>query len=171
MNDMIIFKIKDRKYGMRKMPPIRGAAFGLRVSSAISKMLASKNAMDALTDIQKRFKGLVSPEEGKKEDAVTEVTAEQAVTFGQTIVQLLSEMDPDAVTDIFREAFSYEVYYETLKLSDDVQFDEHFSQYPGDLYPVAIWATYNHVKDFFTGLGDGIKAFMPNSGTSLNAHQ
>lgn len=171
MNDMIILKIKDRKYGMRKMPPIKGAAFGIRVSSALSRMLAGKGAMNALTDLQKRFNALARPEEDKNETQQTEITTSEAMTFGQAIIQLLAEADPNTITDIFREAFSYEVYCDTVKLSDDVQFDEHFGKYPGDLYPVAVWATYNHVKDFFTGIGDGIKAFIPNSWSSQNDHR
>jgi len=166
MADMIILKIKDRKYGMRKMPPIKGAAFGIKVSSALSKMLATPGATNALVDLQKRFRSMTDSE---KDVQNAEISGEQATTLGQVIIQLLAQIDPDTVNAIFREAFSWEVYCENRRLSDDVQFEEHFSQYPGDLYPVAIWATYNHVKDFFTGLGDGMKAFMPNSESNQNA--
>lgn len=165
MSDMIILKIKDRKYGMRKMPPIRGAAFGIKVANVLSKMLAAKDSLDALVDVQKRYNAMAKPEDGVK-DVAANLSNGEALTFGQTIIHLLSQVDPDTVTNIFREAFSYEVYYENVKLSDDVQFDLHFSKFPGDLYVVAVWATYNHVKDFFTGLGDGIQAFMTNSETN-----
>lgn len=167
MNGMITLKIKDRKYGMRKMPPIKGAAFGIRVSSALSKMLASPNAMNALLDIQNRFKTMSKPEDNGK----AEISTQDAMTFGQTIVTLLAQVDPNVITDIFREAFSYEVYCGEVKLSDDTQFDMHFEKFPGDLYPIAVWATYNHVKDFFTGLGDGIKAFMPSSENNQDGRQ
>lgn len=168
MSDMIVLKIKDRKYGMRKMPPIKGAAFGIRVSSALSKMLAAPGAAEALVDLQKRFKTMARLEDGQSDVQNQEIDTEQATTLGQIIIRLLAQIDADVVNTIFREAFSWEVYYETIRLSDDVQFEEHFAKYPGDLYPVAVWATYNHVKDFFTGLGDGIKAFMTSSENNHN---
>jgi len=165
--NMLILKIQDRKYGMRKMPPIKGSAFGIRVSSVLSKILSSPNAKTALLDIQSRFHGLSKAEDTNN----AAVSTKDALTFGQTILMLLSDIDPNAVIDIIREAFSYEVYCDNKKLSDDVVFDEHFEQYPGDLYVVGIWAAYNHVKDFFTGLGDGIKAFMPSSGNNQSSLQ
>lgn len=170
MSDMIVLKIKDRKYGMRKMPPIRGAAFGIRVANVLSKMLAAKDSLDTLAGIQRRFNMAGKSKESMK-DISASISADEAMTFGQTIIQLISQADPNTITEIFREAFSWEVYFENIKLNDDVQFDLHFSKFPGDLYPVAVWATYNHVKDFFTGLGDGIQAFMTSSETNQNVRQ
>lgn len=158
--DMITLTIKDRRYGMRKMPPIKGAAFGARVANLVSKVLSDDNALPALESIQKRFLG-----KNTKENAKDEVLdGNDAMTFGQMIIRLLASIDPETINSIFREAFSWEVYYGSKRLSDDTIFEEHFSEFPGDLYIVAIWATFNHVKDFFTGLGDGLQALMASSG-------
>ena len=157
--DMITLSIKDRKYGMRKMPPIKGAAFGARVANLVSNVLSQDGALEALQSLQSRFLGNNAKEQGENK----EIDASQAMTVGQVIIKLLAGVDPEALNAIFKEAFSWEVYCGSKKLSDPTIFDEHFSDFPGDLYVVAVWATYNHVKDFFTGLGDGLHAFMGSS--------
>ena len=163
--DMITLTIKDRKYGMRKMPPIKGATFGVRVANLVSKVLSQEGALGALQALQARYLGNNAQEEGKDK----EIDSTQALTMGQVIIKLLAGVDPDALDAIFKEAFSWEVYCGSKRLSDNVTFEEHFSEFPGDLYVVAAWATYNHVKDFFTGLGDGLQAFMGSS--ELKAHK
>lgn len=157
--DMLTLKIKDRTYGMRKMPPIKGAAFGIKVANLVSKVLSAEGSLPVLESIQKRFTSSNVAEDVKNQ----ELDNKQAATLGQLLISLIANVDPKVVDDIFREAFSWEVYYGSQKLSSEPVFEDHFSQFPGDLYIVAIWATYNHVKDFFTGLGDGLQAFMTNS--------
>jgi len=157
--DMLTLTIKDRTYGMRKMPPIKGAAFGLKVANLVSKVLSADGALPVLQNIQKRFTSKDVAEDVQKQ----ELDDKQAGTLGQLIISLIANVDPKVVDEIFREAFSWEVYYGSKRLSNEPVFEEHFQQFPGDLYIVAIWATYNHVKDFFTGLGDGLQAFMTNS--------
>ena len=153
---MIILKIKDRKYGMRKMPPLQGSAFGLKVASLVSKLSTGKNSLAALQALQKQFSGVTDKPEAEMDTAT-------AMTAGASILSLISNVDANELMAIFREAFSYEVYAEESSLSDPDNFDVHFQKYPGDLYVVAAWATYNHVADFFVGLGDGIKALIPSS--------
>lgn len=153
--DMITLTIKDRKYGMRKMPPIKGASFGARVANLVAKVLSDDKALPALQSLQGRL--------GVKNTQETNLNSEETMTLGKVILTLVANIDPNALDAIFREAFSWEVYYGSKRLSDDAIFEEHFAEFPGDLYIVAVWATYNHVKDFFTGLGDGLKAFMGNS--------
>lgn len=157
MNDMVILKIKDRKYGMRKMPPLQGSSFGIKVASLLSKVLANPGAKDALESLKNKL-GLDSVNNG-----VNDLSNDQALTAGAAIIGLLSTIPAGDITAIFSEAFSYEVYYENTRLSDVMNFDIHFQQYPQDLYIVAIWATYHNVKDFFSGIGDGMKALIPNS--------
>lgn len=160
--EMIVLTIQNRRYGMRKMPPMQGARFGIRVGSLISKIAAGKDALKSLELLQTFI-----PKEG--DNAVEKpkefsLAASEAISIGSSILGLLSNIDPNELMEIFKEAFSYEVYCGDIKLSDEISFDVHFQSYPGDLYVVALWATYNHVKDFFTGLGDGMKALMPSSG-------
>ena len=160
---MLTLKIKDRTYGMRKMPPIKGAAFGLKVANLISKVLSAEGTLPVLQNLQKRF----TSGNGKEEIPNQEIDPAQAMTIGRAIVSLLGNVDPEKIDEIFKEAFSWEVYYGSQKLSNEAIFEEHFSEFPGDLYIVAVWATYNHVKDFFIGLGDGLKAFMGNSESKI----
>ena len=158
MEDLIVLKIQDRRYGMRKMPPLQGSAFGIKVATMMSKILSNPAAQQVLKDIKEK----VGDGDAKN------LEQKEATSIGVMILGLLSGIDADEVTAIFRQAFSYEVYYESTRLSDETQFDLHFQQYPSDLYVVAIWATYNHVKDFFTGLGDGIKALTTSSEQATN---
>lgn len=149
-SNVLTLQIEDRKYGMRKMPPLMGSRFGIRVAACVSKLLSQPRAKDALLRLQ--------ASQGKGLDNV------EAATFGMEMMSLLSSVDPDELSGIFRDALAYEVYYGNSRLSDEVFFEEHFSKYPGDLYVVEAWAAYNHVRDFFTGLGAGLKALTSSSG-------
>lgn len=160
MNEMIVLKIGERKYGMRKMPPIQGISFATKVFSAISKMVSNGNSLQALKDIKAK---MGTPGESTSK-VPSEISNEQLLSYGTTLISLLSGIDPQTVTDIFKEAFSFEVYCGEVKLGNEILFNDHFSKFPQDLYVVAIWATYNHVKDFFIGAGDGVKALMNSSG-------
>ena len=162
--NMLTLKIKDRTYGMRKMPPIKGAAFGLKVANLVSKVLSADGSISVLQNLQKKFTKVEGQEIQNQE-----LDPAQAMTIGRAIVSLLGNVDPEKIDEIFKEAFSWEVYCGSKKLSSEPIFEEHFTEFPGDLYIVAVWATYNHVKDFFIGLGDGLTAFIANSG--LNAEQ
>lgn len=149
--NVIILSLNGRKYGMRKMPPLQGSAFGIKVSVALSRILAKPEAKEALIKLQGISKA-------------TDIGNSVALDIGGTILGLLSGVDPAELNAIFHEALSYEVFYEDSRLSDENFFEEHFSEYPQDLYIVAIWAVYNHVRDFFTGIGDGVKALTKASG-------
>lgn len=155
---MLELKIQDRKYGMRKMPPLQGAAFGLKVATLLGKLAANPGAGNALEKIKKDFLG---------KDQAVQMSQSDVMTTGAALIGILAGIDATEIMSVFKEAFSYEVYFEDKKLSDEINFDMHFGQFKGDLYVVAIWATYNHVIDFFSGLGDGLKALMPSSKTSL----
>lgn len=156
MSEMIILKIGERKYGMRKMPPLQGSAFGLKVASLVSKLAAGEGAMESLKGLQAKFG------DGKAK----EMSSDSMVTVGASLISLISNVNPKELHEILQEAFSYEVYAGESKLSDADAFDIHFQKHPGDLYVVGAWATYNHVHDFFVGLGDGLKALMSNSKTN-----
>lgn len=155
MNEMIILKIKDRKYGMRKMPPLKGSQFGVRVASVLSKALSDPRAKEALESLKSKM--------GLDADKIESLDNESALTAGSAIIGLISTIPANEINSIFSEAFSYEVYFEDKKLSDELTFDLHFQRYPQDLYVVAIWSIFHNVKDFFSGIGDGLKALMPNS--------
>lgn len=155
MSQMIILKIKDRKYGMYKMSPLEGAPFGLRVAKMVSTILGAPKAKESLELLMKRFSG-----ENSKE---TSLSMGEAMTIGASIVSLLSGIDPEELNAIFKKAIKSDVFFEDIRLGDDSEFDMHFQKFPGDLYVVCGWATYNHVHDFFSGIGDGVKALMTNS--------
>lgn len=161
--EMIVLMIQERKYGMRKMPPMQGARFTARVMSLVSKIAAGEGALKSFESLRSLLPNSenTSPNPAKEEVAIT---ASEAVSIGSTILSLLSNIDADELMEIFKEAFSYEVYCGDVKLSDEVNFDVHFQSYRSDLYIVALWVTYNQAKDFFTGFQDGIKALIPNFG-------
>jgi len=158
MNDLIKLKIENVTYGMRKMPPMRASAFGLKVMKVAGSALSNPAALSIFKDISAKAKN------GKAE--VEEMDKDNVMTTGMALLKLLDGIDTDKVSEILRESFSYEVYAEDKRLSDEVNFDIHFQQHPGHLYVVGIWATWNHVKDFFSGLGVGMTALMKSSGTS-----
>lgn len=157
--DMITLKIQERRYGMRKMPPMQGARFTARVVSLVSKAASGKDALKTFEMFRSVLPSDMEKNEEQKKE--TSLDAGQAITIGSSILGLFSTIDPDQLMDIFKEAFSYEVYCGDVKLSDEMSLDIHFQKFPGDFYIVALWVTYNQAKDFFTGFGDGIKALFP----------
>lgn len=150
MNDVCKLNIEGRIYGLRKMSPIEGAPFGLKVFSTFSKILMSP----AVADIAKSLGDL------KDKKDLTQVETSEAIRLGLTLIPLLSCLNPDEVTAVFKKAVDTDVFIGEDRLADDDVFHKHFQQYPGDYYPVAIWATWSHVRDFFTGIGAGMKALM-----------
>lgn len=155
MSKLILFTIEERTYGMRKMPPIKGAAFALKVATFLANLIGSGE--DVLGSFKKLASDLELDEKELANDSV----------LVQRLFSLVGAADPNKLQEIFQEAFSYEVYCEEKKLTDLSVFEDHFAQYPSDLFPVAIWATYNHVKDFFVGIGAGAKALSANSRANL----
>jgi len=153
--------LEGRHYGMRKMPPVKAAPFGLRVISALSKLVANKGAVGALDLLKKN----VPSKDGKVdlEGLDFSLDNKELATMVVSIISLISSLDPDEVSGIFTSAFSSDVYCEDQKLSDPVAFDLHFQNHPGDYYPVAIWVTWNNVKPFLKGIGAGVKTFLPQS--------
>jgi len=147
----INLRIGDRSYSMFRMTPLKGAAFGLKVSSVVAKIL-SGNSIQSLREI-----------EGKIQENISE---DDKLTVGSLVSSALSNVDPKLVFDILKEALLNEVYFDNVRFENDGDLDIHFEKYPQDFYVVGAWAAFNHVKPFFTGLGDGLRALIPNSETS-----
>lgn len=156
--EMITLVLQGRRYGMRKMPPMQGARFTARVMSLVSKIAAGEGALKSFEALKTFLPDTTkpAPDPSKKEEVA--ISTNEAISIGSTLLGLLSNINADELMDLLKEAFSYEVYCEETKLSDEMNFDIHFQKFPGDLYIVAVWVTYNQAKDFFTGFGDGIKA-------------
>lgn len=161
MNDMLKLKIpftdangKDGiiTYGMRPMPPMKGSAFGLRVVKILGGLIANPESLSTL-------KGLAAKAKGE----TVSIDGEQTMTLMMTLMKLVGSIDPAEVDALMKDAVSYEVYADDLRLSDEMNFNIHFQKYPGHLYPVCFWAAWSHVKPFFTGLGAGLTALMPSS--------
>ena len=149
-NEMIFLNLAGRKYGMLKMPPFQGAAFGLRVFTCLSKVFGKDGSGSSFIN------GMAKIASGAQLDE------SQLSQLGMNLMATFASIDPSELTSVLKTAFT-NVYYEQLSLMNEGDFDMHFQKHPGDLYVVGIWAAYNHVKDFFTGLGDGLKALMPSS--------
>ena len=154
--------IGTRHYGMRKMPPMKASGFALRVVSAISGLVADPNAVRALDEIQKLIKG----QGGETNVSAAEnldIKNEDAIRVFLPIASLLSSLDAKEVDEIFKQALTEDVFVENDRLSDEDVFHRHFQQFTADYFPVAIWATWNNTKDFFGGIGDGMKALFRSS--------
>lgn len=145
-NERIDLKIGDRNYSMIRMSPLKGAAFGLKVSSALAKALSSSNAASSLKEIQGKLN--------------SEISEDEKMTIGGMIVSLLSNVDSDLVFSIFKESILSGVYFNNVALQDEPEIESHFSQYPQDFYIIGAWAAFNHVRPFFKDIGDGILALL-----------
>jgi hypothetical protein len=154
-------KIDGRQYDMRKMPPIEAAPFGLKVVKVFSKLFSNPAALSGIDSLKNMTGGKSLKDIASNPASGTDVNVPSAevLSLGLSLISLLGELDADDLAAIFKKSLSADVFVnENERLSDEDVFHRHFQQFPGDYYPVAVWATWNHVKDFFGGIGGGMKA-------------
>ena len=150
--NMLKLTIGDKVYGMRKMPPTLGAFFAPKIAKLVAGMIGNDKFLAMLNDLKDSL-----PNVDKNDVKVEE---QQMAPIAVAISSILTQLDINEVNAIFKEALSYGVYCDNKDLSKEFDFDEVFGENPGHYFPVAIWATYNHVSDFFVGLPTGLQALM-----------
>jgi hypothetical protein len=80
--------------------------------------------------------------------------------YGQ-LAQSLQAVDPLKVDKMFMDAVQMtHLCYMGQPISDELNFERHFSRYPEDVYPVCTWALWESVRVFFPKLADYIQTFM-----------
>lgn len=154
-------KIDGRVYDMRKMPPIEAAPFGLKVVKVFSKLFSNPAALSGIGSLKSMTggKSLKDVASDANSGSDVNVPSTEVLSLGLSLISLLGDLNPDELAGIFKKSLDSDVFVnENERLSDEDVFHRHFQQYPGDYYPVAVWATWNHVKDFFGGIGGGMKA-------------
>jgi hypothetical protein len=154
-------KIDGRQYDLRKMPPIDAAPFGLKVVKVFSKALSNPAAVQALDSLKKITgnKSLGNLAATAEKDNDISVAPAEVFALGLSLISVLSELDDKELSNIFKTALNSDVFVGGEdRLSEEDVFHKHFQQFPQDYYPVAVWATWNHVKDFFVGIGGGMKS-------------
>lgn len=167
--------IGNRHYGMRKMSPIDAAPFATRVIKCMSGIIDSPNIVKTLETFYSKIKDKIDTDNTKHESKIENINTENLnieqedmMKMGLSIMSLFSNIDPDELNIIFKQAFASEVFNgENEKLSDETIFHKHFQQYAQDYYPVALWIVINNVKPFLGSVGDGMKALFQ----SFKSHQ
>lgn len=149
--EMLKLKIGETVYGMRKMPPKQGAFFAPKVSKLLAGIVNNSELVVLLRSLQD-----LANNQGDN----TEVPVENMGTLVHAISSVLEQVDTEQLNAIFDQALSYGVYCNDKDLSDSFDFDTVFGINPSHYFPVAIWATYNHVSGFFVNLSAGVKALM-----------
>lgn len=67
----------------------------------------------------------------------------------------LQSVDPEKVDALFTRAVSIsKLCCNNQPISDDIDFERHFSEHRSEVYQVCIWALWSCVKDFFPKLGN-----------------
>lgn len=126
--------IEDREYGLHKMPPKKAVSFGFKVLGALAPALGGAvGSLDSMKDQQK---------------------------IGEVILAALAQVDPEKLEQLAETALAHEVYAGDQKLSNPSVFNKHFQDYPGDYFPVAIWAIWENAKDFFVKSGPGFQQVL-----------
>ena len=118
--------IKERKYALFPMPPLKAIVFAPKVAKLIAIVVG-----DASQAVLKHM------------------ASNDAAGLGSEALKLLGAIEPADFTQLAKEAIAYEVYAGTGKLGDDNHFNEWFRQYPQDMFPVCCWAIWEHSKQYF----------------------
>lgn len=134
-------KIEDRDYALLPMPPIKAVRFTPKVAKLLSSVMGAGLTVEKLTS-------------GNQE------------TIGAMVAGLLASVDTDQLIDLAQEAFSHECYAGSGRLSDPTHFDKWFTDHPGDMLPVCIWAIWEHSKDFLLGSAKGFQQIMGQASVS-----
>lgn len=136
MSEMRKLRLGDgdnvREYALHPMPPLRAVHFIPKVTKALSPVLLADGDIKSLTSGQ------------------ADVGAAAKLVLGG-----LSKVNPDDLTELAKEALSYECYAGPSKLGDNngftTHFDDWFRKYPQDMLQVMGWAIWENCKDFFPG--------------------
>ena len=132
MKKHIPFKLGEgadaREYAILRMPPGQALYFIPKVTKALAPLLLGDGDLMAL-----------AKNDGDLNTAI------------KLIIGGLKEIDPEIITELFREAIEYECYGGGQRLSDRDYFDEWFDKHPGDMLQVCAWAIWQNSKDFFPG--------------------
>lgn len=159
-NKHIEFVINDVKYALLPMGPMKAFPFSAKVGIEITKSLVgdSQPLFDVIESMASLGSKLNSPKKGKGSGEITEKDGKAVF---DAMSSLIGRIDPDRLHELGKEALSHEVYAGNKKLSDPLNFEQHFTAHPGDLFPVAIWAIREHSKKYLA-VSDGclMKAIM-----------
>ena len=134
--------INGRQYAMFQMSPVKAIRFVPHVMTVIAQAIGSIDDVNAVLGLA----------DGKKVDQ-GRVLKELAHVFGR--------VDPDDLSDLIEQVFANTVIHaeDGAKLKD-AAFERHFQEYPGDLFQVAVWATWENSKDFLFGKDGSFLASM-----------
>ena len=121
--------INGQEYSLIPMAPMRAVEYAPKVMTTIVAAIGD--------NVGSVINGLKSGEMEK---------------IGAILIQGLSSVDPAKFTALAKEAINHDVYSGSQqKLSDTSFFNEHFRQYPANYFKLAIWAIWEHSKDFIVG--------------------
>lgn len=118
----------SRTYRILKMNPMKGGRFALKVAKTIAPALSTDD------DI------LGSLSNFKEEDGASIIL--------KVLAGAVSNVDADAVYELGMEALKHECFAGQRKLSDESHFNSHFSEHPGDLLKVMVFAVRVNCKGF-----------------------
>ena len=141
MAEFTKLKIEGREYALLPMAPIDAMDFGPMVLNAV---LAATEGADNLLDMVR--------------------TGDQQ-KIGMQVMGLLGKIDPQKISELARIALSKDVHasgegHPSGKLGNDVFFNDWFTKFPGDMFPVSVWAIWEKSKGYFIGAVPGFQAVI-----------
>jgi hypothetical protein len=135
-----IFDIDGRQYKCAPIPPLAAVKLQAKAVSALGSNAMMASGVNQETDESKMI----------------------AIITG-----MLTGVDADKFTEIVKEVCSEIFYAEEGKLSGGL-FDQHFSEYQQDLFPVVAWGLYQRISPFFSGAALGFKNLAAAAGLSIS---
>lgn len=119
-NTMARVKVGENNYTVELFNPMDGMAFGIDVSAALGPALSG----------------------------VYEATREGG-DASKVFEAFSTALRTGDFKGIFKRTFAQCYTPENARLSNEVEFNRWFRKYPGDMYELAVRATFELVKDFF----------------------
>lgn len=133
MSEIKTLEIEGRSYRMTVMSPWQGAAYAARVMRLVSSALAGE--AEGFSGLQKSIS-----EDGN-------LSSSQVIGL---LTRVLPHVPAEDFTQLAREAFTSLVSPQGDSLGQEGLFNAWFNKYPGDYFPVAIWAIKENSAGFFT---------------------
>jgi len=135
-----LLDIEGRKYALFPMPPMNSVYYGPKVVQSLSQCISGVDLAAVV--------------------AAAESSESKAESLGMELLKMLPNLDAKVFSDLMMEAMQFEVSCPSGKLSVESIFNQWFTDHPGDLFPVGIWAIWEHSKDYWLKSGAGFQSVL-----------
>jgi hypothetical protein len=153
--------IDGRFYRLERMGVLEAGPFGLEVVSIISELLKT-----VMIDTSGVIEELLSSIDNDMLD-LDENTIKKLLAL---FMDILPRLDMNVISKLMSQAIRT-VNCQDGKLSEEFILETWFQKFPGDYYPIGLWAIWENSKHFLLGAGGGLKEVFLGSNVKVSPSQ